>query len=356
MTPTLSIIIPTFNERDNISKLLHKLESALIGHQYEAIVVDDDSPDQTWKIAQELSVGKPYLKVLHRKTKKGLSSAVIDGFKEASGRYLAVIDADMQHDERILPQMVKQMGENEIVIGSRKAENGGIKDWSYFRRFTSWVAGKLAHWTLKCPVKDPMSGFFMIRREVFERCSKVLNPKGFKILLEILHKSKPENVHEVGYTFKPREYGESKLDGDAILNYLVSLYELKFSRVLPLDFVKYCLVGGTGVFVNLLTLTVLHNVLGVPGSVALITGIGLAMVTNFFLNNFWTFKGRGKEGLASKLMKFSFTCSVGALINYSVAMVFIWLLFPQIQLADLIGIVAATLWNYWINKKWTWGK
>jgi dolichol-phosphate mannosyltransferase len=355
----LSVIIPTYNEKDNIKILIDRLEAVLGKNEipFEIIVVDDDSPDLTWQVVEELVLTKPHIRLYRRVNQRGLSSAVIQGFSQAKGDYLAVIDADLQHDETILPEMYRRCKENEIVIASRKVENGGIEDWSKKRQFVSWVAGTLAVWVLKVKITDPMSGFFMLPRESFNKCVKQLNPKGFKVLLEIIHKLQPKKVSEVGFMFKSRQHGESKLSTSVIFDYLISLYELKFGKVLPASFLQYCLVGGLGVIVNMGVFELLYRIAGQAKEVSVLAGISVAMIFNFILNDLWTFKRHTSFGIGQKILKatrFLTFCSVGALINYSVVLFMDTNFSFLIEVSVLIGIVVSTLWNYWSNKTFTW--
>ena len=355
----LSVIIPTYNEKDNIKVLIERLESVLSKNEipFELIVVDDDSPDLTWQVVEELVLSKPHVRLYRRVNQRGLSSAVIQGFSQAKGDYLAVIDADLQHDESILPEMYRRCKENEIVIASRKVENGGIEDWSKKRQFVSWVAGSLAVWVLKVKITDPMSGFFMLPRESFNKCVQQLNPKGFKILLEIIHKLQPKKVSEVGFVFKSRQHGESKLSTSVIFDYLISLYELKFGKVLPASFLQYCLVGGLGVLVNMGVFMLAYRLSGQSKELSIILGIFVSMVFNFMLNDLWTFKNYKSRSLGEKLfksLKFLTFCSIGALINYSVALFVDTHFTFLIEISVLFGISVSTLWNYWSNKTFTW--
>lgn len=355
----LSIIIPTYNERKNILILIERLENVLTVAQipFEIIVVDDDSPDLTWQVVEDLLLTKPHVRLYRRVNQRGLSSAVIQGLSQAKGDYLAVMDADLQHDENILPAMYAKAKVSELVIASRKAENGGIEDWSKKRQFVSWVAGKLAVWVLKVKITDPMSGFFMLPRESFNKCVKELNPKGFKILLEIIHKLQPKVVTEVGFVFKSRVHGESKLSASVMLDYLISLYELKFGRVLPASFLQYCLVGGLGVFVNMGVFGLMYRILQQPKEISIILGISVAMIFNFILNDMWTFKRYTSFGIGQKVLKsirFLAFCYIGALINYSVVLFVDTNFSFLIEISVLIGIMVSTLWNYWSNKTFTW--
>jgi len=354
----LSVVIPTYNEAQNILLLIEKIKKVLVNVcPFEIIVVDDNSPDNTWKIVEELSIEDSQVTCYRRQNERGLSSAVIAGFELAKGRYFAVLDADMQHDERLLVKMLEDIKKNDLVIGSRKVDGGGIESWNWFRRFLSWGATKMAHWFLQVPINDPMSGFFMVQRKAFEKVSSKINPRGFKILLEILFHLKSDDVLELGYVFKPRQYGESKLSQKVIIDYIAALYELRFGGMLPVDFMKYGAVGLSGVLVNLFVLT-LASSYGASDQIALISAIVVSMCSNFYFNNRWTFSNRRKRGIKSflaGLLKFNLVCSLGALINYAVAMFLRSEFQAHLTLAGIAGILLATIWNYLVNKNIVWG-
>lgn len=225
-----SIIIPTYNEVENIPILIERISEVFSQSDIrgEIIVVDDDSPDGTWKKAEELSEEYDNLRVLRRTDKRGLSSAVLDGFEIAKGRIIGVIDADLSHPPEKIPELIEPImnGEADMTIGSRYIDEGGIEKWPVLRKLSSKIATLLVLGLTR--VKDPMSGFFFIRREVIE--NKKLNPLGFKIGLEILVKGEYKNVIEVPIIFADREYGESKLGGAVVLEYLVQLSNLYVSK------------------------------------------------------------------------------------------------------------------------------
>lgn len=220
-----SLVLPTYNEARNIAQAVAAACRVLEGRDYEIIVADDDSPDRTWEVAEQL--GNPHVRVLRRTENRGLSAAVVDAFEIAEGERLGVMDADMQHDEAILPRMIDALDTNEFVVGSRAVPGGGYGDWSAHRRFTSWVAAAMARTILSVRIADPMSGYFVLRREVFERARPKLSPKGFKIMLEILCLARPQPFTEIGFTFRTRAGGESKLSTRVIGQYIKSLFELR---------------------------------------------------------------------------------------------------------------------------------
>ena len=246
----LSVISPTLNEAQNIPTLIEHLQRALGDMDYEILIVDDNSPDLTWSVAEQISLKNPRVKVLRRMTNPGLGMAVIDGFSAAEGDILACIDADLQHDPSILPAMIEELQSGmNIVVGSRHVEGGGFGKWSRWRRFESWCANKVAQVLLGFEVKDLMSGYFLIWREDFNRIQEQLSENGFKILLEILAKLRTARVKEVPYTFRPRAVGESKLSSKIVLLYFKQLWRLcGESRRAPVRLLKFSADQIVGVF------------------------------------------------------------------------------------------------------------
>lgn len=223
----LTIVSPTYNEADNLEPFVKELATVLQGSDYEIVIVDDDSPDLTWKRAEELGQGHPQVRSLRRIRNRGLSSAVIEGFSVASGEMIACMDADLQHDPSILPLMVRELEKGaDFAVGSRYVNGGGTGEWSWYRCFSSWTATQLARLLLHVSLKDPMSGFFLMRRSDFSKVLDRLDARGFKILLEIVSRLQPERIAEVPYTFRARQIGHSKLSGLVIWQYLLQLWKL----------------------------------------------------------------------------------------------------------------------------------
>ena len=225
----LSVISPTLNEAQNVPALVEQLQRTLQNVDYEILIVDDNSPDLTWSVAEQISLKDPRVRTLRRMKNPGLGMAVIDGFSAAEGDMLACIDADLQHDPSILPRMIEELQRGkgvDVVVGSRHVKGGGFGKWSPWRRFESWCANKTAQLLLGFEVKDPMSGYFLVWRKDFNRVHEQLRESGFKILLEILAKLRTSRVKEVPYTFRPRAVGESKLSCKIILLYFHQLWRL----------------------------------------------------------------------------------------------------------------------------------
>jgi len=378
---TFSLILPTYNESENIQKLIPILFELFSKENIEAeiIVVDDDSPDLTWKVAMQLSEIYPSLHVIRRFHNKGLSSAVLAGMEVAKGKYLGVMDSDFQHDEKILPKMIKALEEYEIVVGSRVVEEGGYRDWGLVRKLMSQFATFLAKLILPIQVQDPLSGFFVLRREVYEEVSPLVNPRGFKILLEFLARKRKLKVKEIGYIFRNRLAGQTKMSRAVIQDYLIALLEIRFGNIISLTFIKYCIIGTTGVVVNLIGQKIGIEFLNLSQhdyrnlgyelpSLAVGFGFFLSIINNYFLNNLWTFKETQKKGLKENLfgfLIFTLVALVGFLVQISVwrySMVIILYIFPNLEstyltyICNFFGIVVATIGNYYLNKNITWQK
>ena len=247
--PIVSIILPTYNEAENIAEAIARISVAMREVPHEIIVADDDSPDFTWRKAEEAAAKFPQVKVLRRTANRGLYPAVLDGFAAGRGKYLAVMDADLQHDERLLPRLLEKAQEGAtMVIASRYTDGGGVSGWNSARLLLSRAGNKFSGLLLKRGSTDLMSGFFLIEKIAFEKTKPALRPKGFKILMDLLQ-NLPEgsSVTEAGYVFKPRSAGESKLSLKVAWQAALGLYELSLGRYLPLvvllALLAACLLG-----------------------------------------------------------------------------------------------------------------
>jgi dolichol-phosphate mannosyltransferase len=231
----LTVVSPTLNESENVPRLVQELEQVLTGFDYEIIIVDDDSPDRTWEVAQELARQDSRIRVIRRQTSRSLGWSVIDAFSAAQGDLLACIDSDLQHDPAILPQMLEQLlcGACDLVVGSRYAPGGGVGHWGRIRRFESWLATKLARWVVGIQIYDPMSGYFVLRRADFLRVRDSLNGQGFKILLEIAAHLPHARIGEIPYTFRSRLAGETKLSRRVVYAYISQLLRLAHVKTAP---------------------------------------------------------------------------------------------------------------------------
>lgn len=352
----LSIIIPTFNERDNIVPLVERIHQAL-GGNYNILFVDDNSRDGT---AEQISAlaGKYPLRLMVRRDKRGLASAVVDGLETVPNGVVAVMDADLQHPPEIIPALVGAVSNGaDMAIASRYVKGGGCKGWTLTRRIISKVAVALAHVLLPATrqVKDPMSGYFMFRRQSVDRA--VLQPSGYKILLEILVKGDFRTVSEVPYTFETRSRGESKLKMRTQVDYLKHILSLMRATGELARFIKFGLVGLSGVGVNEGMLWLLNFRVGLPLAFSSAIAVEVSILTNFTLNNFYTFADRGLPGLKSafgRLGKFNLISLAGLGLNVGTLLLLNHLFGIPPLIANLFGIALASLWNYAWNQWWTW--
>lgn len=369
----LSLILPTYNESANLPELLPALEAVLKDIPHEIIIVDDDSPDETWKMAQALSHDQDDVHVIRRVGRRGLSSAVIEGFLSAKGEVLAVMDADGQHDMNVLPKLYDSvMSNNGMAIGSRYIEGGSVGQWDERRHFMSRIATTLALKVCHVKVKDPMSGFFAIANPLFQNTVKSLNPKGFKILLDLLV-CIPKNtlVEEIPFTFSERLHGESKLSRRVQIEFLEYLYDVTLGRYIPLTFVKYCIVGSLGIVVNVVAYMVFSSFIREGGDLTVL-GFGwsvigateVAVIFNFLLNNVWTFAHARLKGFAALVgfLKFNGACLFGALANYAVSSYLFALYGGELSAtlswaelsAVIVGAFTGVVWNYTMSKMFAW--
>ena len=358
--PVLSVVVPTFNERDNVTALYRKLDATLKGIAWEVVFVDDNSPDGTWDVVRALARRDGRVRCLRRIGRRGLSGACIEGILASSAPFAAVMDADLQHDETQLPKMLSllQSGEADLVIGSRYVEGGSADSFNRHRAGASALATEVAKRVLGVRVADPMSGFFMVRRDRFEQLAPELSTQGFKILLDVIATAHGKlRTVEVPYAFGSRLHGESKLDSMVALDF-VGLVLAKFTRdVISLRFLLFAMVGGTGLFVHLATLFVALQVLEFPFPEAQAAGAFVAMTSNFILNNFLTYRDQRLKGFAilRGLLAFYIVCSVGLFANVGVAFS-VYDQEPIWWLAGAAGALMGVVWNYAMSGLFVWRK
>lgn len=354
----LSVIIPTFNEIENVGELVRRLEPLLQGIAWEVIFVDDDSPDGTAAEVRRISQGNPRVRCLQRIGRRGLSSACIEGFLSSSAPYLAVMDGDLQHDETLLVKMLGVMRTEpvDIVVGSRYVGGGGIGDWDQSRAHMSAFATKLSRLVLHADVGDPMSGFFMIRRDAMEGAVRTLSGIGFKILLDLFASSPaPLRYRELPYQFRERQAGETKLDAQVMVDYLLLLADKLIGHIVPVRFFLFSLVGGFGVAVHMTTLTLVYEVFNYSFITGQVAATIVAMASNFLLNNYTTYRDRQLKGwrLARGFLSFSLACSVGAVANVGIAS-FLFNNNTEWLLSALAGVIVGAVWNYAVTAVYTW--
>ncbi|WP_315798290.1 glycosyltransferase family 2 protein [Bradyrhizobium sp. SZCCHNRI3043] len=358
--PIVSVVVPTFNERDNVTTLYRRLEAAFKDVPWEVVFVDDNSPDGTWQVVRELSRSDKRVRCIRRIGRRGLSGACIEGILAASAPYAAVIDADLQHDETQLPKMLAllQSGAAELVVGSRYIAGGSAASFDSKRAGASAFATEIARRALKVEVNDPMSGFFMIRRDRFEQIAPKLSMQGFKILLDIIASAEGGlRTVEVPYTFGSRLHGESKLDSMVALDFLGLVLAKMTNDVVSLRFLLFAMVGGTGLVVHLATLFLGLNAFDMPFAEAQALGAFIAMTSNFILNNFLTYRDQRLKGFAilRGLLAFYLVCSVGLLANVGVAFS-VYDQEPIWWLAGAAGALMGVVWNYAISGLFVWRK
>ncbi|MES2987006.1 MAG: glycosyltransferase family 2 protein [Pseudomonadota bacterium] len=366
MTPDLlelAVVIPTFNERGNVAALVAKLDAALAGRNWEAIFVDDDSPDGTAQAVRDLGRIDSRVRVIQRIGRRGLSTACIEGICATAAPIAAVIDGDMQHDETKLVQMLDALeGDDslEVVIGSRFVDGGGTGEWDSDRVAKSAFATKLSRKVLKADLTDPMSGFFMIRAQIVRDLVPTLSGIGFKILLDIMTAAPhPLKFREVGYVFRCRTEGESKLDHVVAMEYLIALYDRMFGKVVPVRFAMFSAIGAVGAGIHFLILGVLYRGMLFPFVAATIVATVAAMTFNFFLNNALTYRGqrlKGAKEMWAGWVSFCIVCSVGAAANVGVAAFLHNVQHGDWRLSALAGIMVAAVWNFALSSRFTWGR
>ena len=358
----LAIILPTLDERDNLAPLVERIEAALGREGWEGIIVDDASRDGTADEARRLARADPRVRVIERFGRTGLASAAIEGMCATAAPFVAVMDADHQHDPSLLPQMLAAVegGAADIAVASRFAEGadpGGLADAR--RERGSRLANRLARWTTGAELTDPMSGYFLLRAERARALAPRLSGIGFKILLDMLAASpEPLRVREFPLKFAPRRAGESKLDRAIAFDFLAGLYDRLLGRVIPTRFALFGTVGALGVGVHMAVLALVYLIAGSGFALAQATATFAAMSFNFWLNNWLTYRDRRLRGFGPMLkgwLGFCATCSVGAVANVAVASLLearglYWIL------AAGAGIVVGAVWNYALSSRFVWGR
>lgn len=357
--PRLCIVVPTFNEKENVGEVVARVRAVMGDTPWEIIVADDNSADDTVGAVRALARTDPRVRFIRRVGRRGLSSACIEGMLATAAPVVAVMDADLQHDETLLPKMIEVLDTDpavDVVVGSRYVQGGGFGEWDATRVRTSQVATRLARMITSTDVADPMSGFFMLRTSIVHEVVPRLSGIGFKILLDILASmSRPPVCVELPYEFRDRRAGESKLDNRVIWDYLMLLGDKTIGRYVPIRFVSFAIVGSLGVLVHLIVLTIVFRQLNMPFAWAQGTATLAAMTFNFLLNNMLTYRDRQLHGLG--LLRgwatFVAACSLGAAGNVGIASY----LFAQDTywvLSAMAGIVVGVVWNYAVTAAYTW--
>jgi len=363
MTLELAIVVPTFNERANVAALVAKLDAALAGREWEAIFVDDNSPDGTADAARELGRSDPRVRVIQRIGRRGLSSACIEGMCATAAPIVGVIDGDLQHDETLLPAMLDALQGDaalDLVVGSRFVAGGGTGAWDRDRVAKSELATRLSRMLLKADLSDPMSGFFMIRSDIVRGLVPTLSAIGFKILLDIMTASpRPLAFRELPYVFRTRELGESKLDHVVALEYLIALYDRMFGKIVPVRFAMFSAIGAMGAVLQFGVLWLLFRVADTPFLTGMIAATWVAMTFNFFLNNALTYREQRLKGFRAQFggwVSFCLVCAPPAIANVGVAAFLHDAQHGDWRFAALAGILVAAVWNFALSSRFTWGR
>ncbi len=356
----LTVVVPTYNERDNIKPLIALLDETLNTIDWEIVFVDDDSPDGTAQEVRKIARSRQNVRIIHRVGRRGLSGACIEGILSSSAPFAAVMDGDLQHDETILVSMLKLLENDanlDLVVGSRNISGGSVgSGLTKIRSIGSDVATFVARRLLKINVADPMSGFFMIRLKSFRSVVEELQMQGFKILTDLLSASRGNwNVVEIPFIFKERQFGESKMDSAVTLEYFgLILARLTGGRV-SIRLVLFLFVGLTGVFVQLLMVALFLKILNFNFFYSQIFAVIVAMTSNFFLNNLLTYRDQSLVGkqVIMGLVSFYVVCSLGAIANVAVANI-IYSFIPLWIFASFVGSVMSSLWNFLSSRWLTW--
>ncbi len=357
--PGIAIVVPTFSEAANIRELYTRLVAVLGREAWELVFVDDDSPDGTAEMARELASVDYRVRCIQRIRRRGLSTAVVEGAMSTAAPLVAVMDADMQHDESILPAMIETLrsGNLDIVIGSRHVDGGSTGNWERRRENMSRIAGRLAKGLVPENLHDPMSGYFVVKTSVMRDTARRLSGYGYKILLDLFVSSgRPLRFAEIPFTFRRRAHGQSKLDSLVAWEYLMLLVDKRIGRIIAPRLLFFVMVGGSGVALHYLVLTTLFLGAGLSFTVAQLSGTVIAMTSNFFVNNLFTYRDKRLHGakLVRGLLSFYAICGMGAMANIGMA-AYAFSRNVEWALSAAAGIVVGTLWNYLATQRFTWG-
>ncbi|MHA7646377.1 glycosyltransferase [Nitrosopumilus sp. S4] len=372
--PQISIILPTYNESQNILgmlKLIH--ENIPKGVNTETIVVDDNSPDGTGKLVEDYisnikKIAGSTIDIVHRKAKKGLSSAILNGIQTAKGDTIVVMDSDFSHPPQIIPKMIEMFKQYQcdLVVASRYISGGNIQGWTTKRKIMSKIATMIAKKGLGVKTKDPMSGFFAFKKNIIKELS--FDALGYKFLLELLVKTKGINIKEIPYTFENRKFGSSKLDSKTIVDYFKSIWKLYTNKQVGKSTEKrtsvrflskaarFFTVGASGLLVNYVVSTLFtHGLTEMWYLHANIFGIIVSMSTNFILNKIWTFEDRdfSSKKTLYQYGKFSLFSSLGALVQLGMIYLLVDSYDVTYPLALITAIGTAAFSNFILNKKLT---
>lgn len=353
----ISVIVPTYDEKDNIHALFDRTFNSLKHLNYEIIVVDDDSPDGTAQKVQELSQNYP-VKLIVKKNDKGLAASIVEGFKHATGDIFVVMDADLQHPPEKIMSLVEEIHRGaDIAVGSRYNQENGFGEFSPLRKIISKGANVLATVLLRelPDIKDIQSGFFALKRDVIKDVE--LKPAGYKILLEILAMGKYKTVKETGYIFSKREYGESKLGAGTMIDYIRHLISISWRKGELMRFLKYCIIGATGIVVNTAILFFFTGILGVYYLLSSAAAYEVSIITNFVLNDRWTFRELvtpESSGYLRRAAYYNGTMVLGAVFGIVLLWVFTDFFSFNYIISNLVSITIVTIWRYYTSITAVW--
>lgn len=357
----LAVVVPVLNEHDNINALLHRLSLVLAGREWEVIFVDDGSTDGTQALIEDLCRTDRRIRLVRRFGRRGLSSAVVEGFLCSTAPVLAVIDGDMQHDEAILPELIDAItnGGAELAVGTRYDGNGSVGDWSSSRARISRWATRIAAPVMRTRLSDPMSGFFAIRRSVLIEAVPALSTTGYKILLDIVASHRrPLIVAEHSYVFRTRTAGDSKLDAMVALQYFELLLDKLIGRYVPVKFILFGAVGAMGAVVHLTTLNLLYIHAHLGFTTSQMVAMLVAMTFNYIINNRFTYRDQRRTSWRwlSGYATFTLACSVGGVANVGIGAAIYDATHHNWWLGGLAGIAVGSVWNYVATRWLIWRK
>jgi len=356
--PELAIVVPTFQERENVPQLIERLRRLLSGLEWEIIVVDDDSPDGTAAVVRAIGQADQRVRCLRRIGRRGLAGACLEGMLATQARYVAVMDGDLQHDETLLVSMLDRLRQNgaDLVVASRFLDAGAAAGLDHWRAQLSRLANWIARTALAINLSDPMSGFFMMRRQAFEELAPSLSSDGFKILFDIVATAHGRlRIAELPFVFRERAHGESKLDARIAVDYVALVVSKLTGDAVSFRFLLFCLVGLTGVGIHMAILQLALRFGGAPFAMAQTIATVAAICWNFVLNNMVTYRDQRLSGrpFVSGLLRFQIVCGIGAISNVGIAS----LLYghgAEWWLAGLIGAMMGAVWNYMVSAVWVW--
>ncbi|MCO7174817.1 glycosyltransferase [Sporolactobacillus kofuensis] len=353
----ISVIIPTFNEGNNVQTITNRLSKALqpTGKSFEILFMDD-STDNTPEILDQLSQDASFVRYIHRTNKRGLATAVIDGLKDAEGEILVVMDADLQHPPELIPTMIDKLNEGfQMVIPSRFVPGGSDGGLNLYRKFVSWTARMIARLALKRlrKITDPTSGFFAVKKSAIQ--GNIYHPIGWKIMIELIVRANITSVAEIPYQFQSRDLGSSKMSGSEQVRYLIHLGRLVMISEEDRKFFSFCAIGLSGVIVNLAIYKVML-LLNSPVVIAFILSSIVSMISNYLLNSTLTWKSRVMHQTSGRIIQFFrylLVSTAGLAISSGFLSFLFYILHVHPMLSGILGIVTGVIWNYVVNDKWT---